>query len=181
MEAGIDVHTSQGTIDSFKFKKIRRPIACEAQEKFKVGNFTVLAFPTEHDCLGSLGFVINHKESGNILFLTDSFYSKYTFKGISHYIVESNFDENIIDEKWYKDQIHPMVYGRLKKSHMSLQTCRKMLLANDLSKVKNIILIHLSNGNSDAKNFKEEITRATGKKVTIADCGVEVDLNLNTF
>jgi hypothetical protein len=64
---------------------------------------------------------------------------------------------------------------------MSLQTCKELLTANDLSQVRNIVLLHLSSGNSNAKLFHQEITGLTGKPVTVADKGVEVNLSLNLF
>jgi hypothetical protein len=40
--------------------------------------------------------------------------------------------------------------------------------ANDLSKVQEIWLLHLSDGNSDADRFKREIQELTGKPVYVA-------------
>jgi hypothetical protein len=58
---------------------------------------------------------------------------------------------------------------------MSLATCKKTLLANDLSKVRNIVLIHLSDSNSDARRFKKEIEDITGKVVHIADTDYTIE------
>jgi phosphoribosyl 1,2-cyclic phosphodiesterase len=51
---------------------------------------------------------------------------------------------------------------------MSLKTVKDMLRANDLSQVKEIHLLHLSDRNSSAKLFKKEIQELTGKPVYIA-------------
>jgi ribonuclease BN (tRNA processing enzyme) len=64
---------------------------------------------------------------------------------------------------------------------MSIETCKKTLQANDLSKVQNIILIHLSDGNSNAAEFKKDVAGATGKKVTVADTGLVMELNKTAF
>ncbi|WP_281253736.1 hypothetical protein [Sporomusa silvacetica] len=40
--------------------------------------------------------------------------------------------------------------------------------ANDLSMVREIYLIHLSSGNSDAYRFKREIAELTGKMIFVA-------------
>jgi hypothetical protein len=42
-------------------------------------------------------------------------------------------------------------------------------------------LIHLSNGNSHAQEFKEGIRKATGKNVHIAESGLELLLNKTPF
>lgn len=44
---------------------------------------------------------------------------------------------------------------------MSLETCIELLKANDLSKVKEIHLIHLSDSNSDAEEFRRTIEDMT--------------------
>jgi DNA/RNA-binding domain of Phe-tRNA-synthetase-like protein len=50
-----------------------------------------------------------------------------------------------------------------------------MLKANNLSQVNNIVLIHLSDGNSDAEDFQKQVTELTGKTVYVADAGMIID------
>jgi hypothetical protein len=54
------------------------------------------------------------------------------------------------------------------KSHFSLENVKRFLQANDLSRVQEIWLLHLSDGNSDETRFKREIQELTGKPVIIA-------------
>jgi hypothetical protein len=68
-----------------------------------------------------------------------------------------------------------------KQYYMNLQTCKELLSANDLSTTMNIVLLHLSDGNSNALEFKSEIEGITGKPVFIADKGLEIDLNIKPF
>ena len=56
---------------------------------------------------------------------------------------------------------------RVIDTHFALEDVKEFLKANDLSKVKEIYLIHLSDGNSDAEQFKREIQELTGKTVFI--------------
>jgi len=181
LAAGIKVFTSQETIDNFKFKTLLRPTPCKAKKKFKVGNFTVLPFETEHDAAGSFGYVINHEKTGSILFLTDSFYSKFKFPNITTWIVEANYSNEILDNKVASGSLHYTQANRVASSHMSIDTCMELLDANDLSKTKNIVLIHLSSSNSDSRKFKEEVIRATGINTVVADRGIELNLNLKGF
>jgi phosphoribosyl 1,2-cyclic phosphodiesterase len=57
---------------------------------------------------------------------------------------------------------------RIKKTHMSLDGVKKFLAINDLSKIREIRLIHLSDSNSDPDYFKREIQKLTGKLTIIA-------------
>ena len=64
---------------------------------------------------------------------------------------------------------------------MSLQTCLQALQANNLSKVNNIILMHLSKSNGDAKRFKNEVELATGKSVYIAEKNLTINIDKTPF
>ena len=58
--------------------------------------------------------------------------------------------------------------SRILKSHFSLENVKRFLQANDLSKVQEIWLLHLSDGNSDEKRFKREVQELTGRMVFVA-------------
>jgi phosphoribosyl 1,2-cyclic phosphodiesterase len=60
---------------------------------------------------------------------------------------------------------------------MEIGTTAAMLEANDLSNVKNIVLIHLSSGNSNGPEFKNRIQRETGIPTYIAALGMKLQLN----
>lgn len=180
MASGIDVYASKGTFSKFK-TPVHRTKIVKAHELFQVGEFRVMPFDIKHDAEEPLGFLINHPESGNILFLTDTYYSPYTFKNLNNIIIETNYSQEIINQKLRDNPEFGFLRNRVLKSHMSLETCKKFLSANDLSKVNNIVLIHLSNGNSDEKYFKSEIELLTCKNVFVADAGVEIDFNKTPF
>ena len=48
---------------------------------------------------------------------------------------------------------------RLLKSHFELENVKKFILQQDLKQIKEIYLLHLSSGNSDATRFKTEIKK----------------------
>lgn len=181
LKAGISVYLSAGTNRKIKYDSYKLAYLCESQVKFKLGNFTIMPFDTTHDAEEPLGFIISHSESGNIVFLTDSYYSKYKFKNINHFMVESNYCADILHDNVINDKIPPIILMRLRESHMSIETCKELLSANDLSKVVNIVLIHLSSENSNAKDFQKQVTELTGKNVTVAEKDIEIDFSLNSF
>ena len=61
---------------------------------------------------------------------------------------------------------------------MSIQSTLELLADNDLTAVKNIILIHLSDKNSDANSFKQQVIEQTGIPTTIAESNIELNLVL---
>lgn len=178
-KSAIDVFCSRGTASNFNVSHRLHKIA--AGTMIQIGEFKVLPFDVVHDAAEPFGFLINHRESGNILFLTDTFYSEFTFRDLNNIILEANYDLAILEANIKSGKLNPSIRNRIVTSHMSLQTAKELLSANDLSKVNNIVLIHLSDGNSDAVNFKKEIEQVTGKTITIADGGTEIILNKTPF
>jgi phosphoribosyl 1,2-cyclic phosphodiesterase len=143
---------------------------------FRLGSFHVLPFSLLHD-VPTCGYLIDHPQ-GKTLFITDTHYTPYQFKGVNNFIIEANYSRKILTQRLADNEIDYSYYERVMRSHMSLETAIEMLKANDLSKAKNIVLIHLSDGNSDEVVFAQEVMRETGMPVHIADTGKVFDLNI---
>lgn len=178
MKYGINVHATEGTHAALKTTMHHRACMFKLHKTFKLGNFSIMPFDVLHDAVEPCGFLINHPETGTVLFITDLIFCAYTFPNLNNIIIEANYDDDIAKRK-----LNDMEFlrNRIIKNHMSLDTCIKTLKANDLSKVNNIVLIHLSDSNSDEVMFKDRVSEATGKTVTIADAGVNIDFNKTPF
>ena len=118
---------------------------------------------------------------GKLLFVTDTMMLEYTFFGLNHILLEANYADSILNENIDNGTTQPFLRERLMKSHMELETTKEILQSNDLSGVRNIVLIHLSGGNSNAKMFTEEVIKVTGKPVYAAVKGLELNLSLNPY
>lgn len=174
---GIPIYGSAGTLKALNIAgRIMHP-GCA----YSIGGFTVKGFDVIHDAAEPFGFILFHKEMGLTCFITDTCYSKYRFPGVNHFLCEANYDQQILDNNILNGRLPAVVRNRIMRSHMSLQTCKEMLAANDLSQTRNIVLIHLSDGNSNAAEFKKDIEGLTGKPTYIADKGLVIDLNKNPF
>lgn len=181
MKCGINMYASAGTLHSRFVFSLPRAKAIKSKEVFKVGSFKIMAFDVKHDAAEPLGFLIEHPECGKVLFLTDTFYCPYTFSGLTNIIIEANYSKEIIDRKFGSESGLEFLRNRILKSHFSLANCKEMLAANDLSKVNNIVLIHLSDSNSDEIQFQKEVAESTGKNVTVATNGLEISFNKTPF
>lgn len=175
MDAGIDVWSDRLTHNACNSSSSYRARYTFKGDTFKCGEFKIKAFDVKHDAAAPLGFIINHSETGNILFLTDTYYVPYTFKNLHNIIVETNYSKEIIEKKRSQGGLKNFLADRIIQSHMSLETCKELLQANDLTQVNNIVLIHLSDGNSDANLFQSEVKNLTGKTVHVADAGVVIE------
>lgn len=180
--AGINVYSTFGSLNAMGVSISHRTNAIVSGQSFRLGEFNILPFSVKHDCADPVGYLINHTECGNVLFLTDSYYSEFTFKGLNNIIIEANYCQTILDKRMKDGENPKFLRDRVITSHMSLATCKEMLKANDLSQVNNIVLIHLSDSNSDAKRFKSEVQEATGKVVHVAKAGMVIEnFNVKPF
>lgn len=180
LSSGIEVYASAGTFDFFSIKNHNAKII-KSKQAFQIGNFKILPFDVHHDVNEPLGFLIDHEETGRCLFVTDTTYIDYTFPNLNNIIIEANYCEEIIKEKLGDTWQGEFLKNRILKSHMSLNTCKETLLANDLSQVQKIVLIHLSDSNSDERKFKKVIEEATGKIVHVANNNQILEFNKNPF
>lgn len=183
IDARIPLYASRGTIHSCKemLSCTLSPQVLEDGIVTEIGNFKVQAFNVQHDAAEPLGFLIHHPEMGMVLFATDTYYLAYTFKGLNNILIEANYRLDILEANIVSGRVLKQMKDRTLQSHMSYKTCRETLLANDLSKVNNIVLIHLSDGNSNAMEFKQGIQEATGKTVHIAQKGLTLNFNKTPF
>ena len=143
-----------------------------------IRSFKVIPFSVQHDAVDPVGFLIHHPECGVVLFATDTYYLKQTFTGLNNIIIEANYCEDILNQLEEQGKANTYVSDRVRQSHMSIQQTINTLNANDLTAVNNIVLIHLSDGNSDEKRFKSMVEKATGKRTFVAIKGMEIDFNL---
>lgn len=180
LAAGIKVAASAGTLDREGVANHHNAVVIERQVQF--GEYTIRRFDVNHDAAEPIGFLIRHSELGTMLFLTDTYYCEFTFPGLTNMLVEANYCESILQRKVAEGFSPKFLRDRVIQSHMSIRVCKDLLLANDLSKVNNIVLIHLSDSNSDARRFKQEVEDLTGKQTYIAEAGLVVEnFGINPF
>jgi phosphoribosyl 1,2-cyclic phosphodiesterase len=155
-----------------------KPIVPE--RKYTIGEFKVLPFELVHD-VKNYGYLIEHPEMGLICFLTDTHYSPFVFDGLNNIIVECNYNDVILNERVESGSLHPSLAKRIQSSHMAQSTMLDFLRANDLSAVNNIVVIHLSQGNSNQYSIIRDIRSLTGKVPVIAEPGLSIEFNKLPF
>lgn len=179
-EAGIYVYAISDVIKNRSLVNHHRARTINPGNGYQIGNFKVLAFNVQHD-IPCVGFHINHPDTGNILFLTDTFTCEYSFPNLNHILIEANYSDDILFHNINSGKVTRGMKRRLMYSHMELNTVKTYLSSTDLSEVRTIVLIHLSSQNSDENRFVKEITAHTGKQVYAADKGFTIPFNKNPF
>jgi len=180
LNCGICVFTSQDTINETGIKGHHNYIPVTEKQKIKIGSFWVIPFTLKHD-VTCFGYLISHEEMGLCCFATDTYYIPYSFPGLNQIIVEANYDEEILEGNVFRGSVPEVVKNRVLRSHMELSTFKHFLSITDISNVQNIVMIHLSEGNSDAGRFVSEIVSATGKTTHVAIPGMNINLSKTPF
>lgn len=178
IDSGIRVYMSTGTARSLG---IELETVCGNTCHFKLGGFHIMSFYVNHDAEEPLGFLINHKETGTILFATDTSSLNYQFKNLSNILIECNYRIDLLKKNVNEGYVSGSLMSRTIQNHMDFGTCLDFLKSTDLSVVNNIVLLHLSDKNSNAGEFVEDIIKATGKNVFVADKGLNIELNKTPF
>lgn len=169
--------------DVFEEKNVTsHPFAIEIKPNkgYKVGGFKIQPFYVHHD-VPCVGYIIQHSELGKLLFVTDTAAMGYKIDGLTNIMIEANYADDIVDSNIENGNLSVAMRNRLFGSHLSIDTAKRVLERQNLSQVENIILIHLSNGNSNEKRFIREVIELTGKHAYAANKGMAINLHQTPF
>lgn len=172
----VDFYATNGTIDAMfndsvlKLKQLNkyRFQAIRYKETTKIGTWYVTPFETRHDVAEPCGFLIDNAAGDRLVFVTDSYYVKYQFPRVTHMMVEANYSEEIIEEKLGGGPFVEKLKTRIKGSHFDLTNTIEFIKVNKSHLLQEIHLIHLSDSNSNAREFKNEVQKISGVPVYIA-------------
>ena len=160
---GIDVYASHGTISAMGFSIDHRKIhVLETIRQEEIGSFRINSYPANHDAEQPLLFrILSGGEK--LLYATDTAFIKQRFETAFDIIaIECSFDDEWLREKVEAKEINKTLAERLTETHYSKNNCLAYLNDKcDLSRCKEIHLIHMSGDNIEkkrtAKEFKEQL------------------------
>jgi len=163
---GIDCFMSAGTRLSLAITG-HRIFGIKSHWEIQIGSWRIMPFNLVHDAAEPLGFLVSAGDE-KLLYATDTAYIPYVFQGLTHIMVECNHSLEIINEEIKEGALSPLMKHRLMTSHMNLETFKRFIEANDMDRVQEIWLMHLSDARSDAEQFRAEVQGITGKVVKVA-------------
>lgn len=164
---GIDIYAHEETFEwSAMSLRGTNCISVSGGIPFQIANhWLVLPFEGRHD-IPCLGYQVSDGED-TLVFATDTGYCRYTFPGMTILMIEANFSEKILWENCDKGHIDRKRANRVFANHMSIERVVEMLKANDLSKLREVRLLHLSDSNSNEALFKRMIQEVAGVPVIV--------------
>lgn len=188
-QLGLSIYTSRGTYNAIieaKMKAGKRfpgsVFKLEAMSSCRIGDWKVRCFDVVHDAAEPLGFIIEHRDCGRILFITDTSFCKYDFRDLAldHIMVEANYEDRILDGNVVNGIVDAPRAERTRRNHMSIRQACDLIRANQTAELKTVILIHLSGDNANAASFarKAEET-ALFARIGVAVKGFTIELTKN--
>ena len=166
LKAGVDCWMSSGTAKALGVEYHHRTHTA-ASYMFGVEGRKIFPFPLEHDAAEPIGFFIEDIHGDKCLFIPDTAFIKNRFLGVNILCVECNFVPDILSRN-IAAGLPQIVGSRIRRNHMSLDTVIAMIQANDLSRCREIWLLHLSDGNSDENEMRSRVQEATGIPTFVA-------------
>lgn len=161
IDSGIPVYMSEGTSLALDLEADHVRVLTE-KTAVRVGTFIVLPFAVKHDAEEPFGYLLA-SGTDKLLFATDTYNIQYKFCGLTEIAVECNHDAKTLDDS------DSWVY-RAKKNHMDVGRLCEYLRKTDLSKVRRIWLLHMSERHGNEAEFAGRIYRKFRIPVTV--CGV---------
>ncbi len=161
---GIDVYATTGTLKKLKIKPDYRFHVVKGE--FKVKDWNILPFESFHDAVEPVNYLLQ-KDGLKIIYITDTSKAVCVVKGLTHIIIEANYDSDMLNKNLAEKVVSPILYTRVSVNHLCIRQTIDFLKLNDLSKVRKIYLAHISRNNGKPKQFVEAIQKLTGIETEI--------------
>ena len=178
LENWIPIYTNDETVDGFEVVTGELLKGIPEKKCFQCGEFKIMGFYVPHDGCPNFGYLIQHEEMGQLLYLTDLEYCPYSFKNlrVQHFLIEANYIEDLVSREAEN-------YAHQIRGHCSLNTCKGIVEANKTLDLRTVTLIHLSDKVCDPNRVLKEIKEVAGDRVevNVAVPGVEIVLKRYLF
>lgn len=169
---GMQIYSCKEVSDKFS-KVLTMPLG----QKTHIGGFTIEPIAVSHNA-ECYSYIIEHKEFGKMLFMTDLNEFPYNIRGVNHWLIEANYSKDVILQRIMDGEGNQS----MSENHLSIEQTREILKRNFNFYTQTIVLLHLSDSNSDENGFIREIQETLGfSNVLVAQRGLEVELNLEDF
>lgn len=144
----------------------------EPMKKYHFGGFTVIPLRVPHGDCPNFAYHITLPDRQSLLFATDLTEFPYSIKGLHQIFLECNYSEEI--------RVNAVLNGADVRSssqtHMELNTCIDAINRLKSPELSSVILLHLSDGLSDAEGFKKRIFNECGVNAEVAEKNIVISL-----
>lgn len=164
------IYMTRGTAEALELPDSLMELAVEirAGEQFTVGSIDILPFETFHDAAEPVGFCMQSRVDGDILvYAIDTVNLPYAFPGVNVLAVEANFEQEVLDRC---QRMPEKTRHRVANTHMEIDVLCGILRRMDLSRCREIHLLHLSDATSHEGHFINKVARAVPPRIQVTAC-----------
>lgn len=135
----------------------KRVKVLETGLKTQIGGFKVQPLNVPHS-VECYSFIIQHEEFGKLLFATDCSSFRYKIKNLNHILIEANWSDDILIDNMCNDADMRSRH----EQHLEINDTIEVVRVNYNENLQNVVLIHLSSGNSNEHKFIKKVKTETG-------------------
>jgi phosphoribosyl 1,2-cyclic phosphodiesterase len=142
-----------GICDTFEFQLFKWVRGCF--------NITPISLVHDTECFGF--FIFDIKTRKKLLYATDTGEINYTIPGLTHLMIEANYSfDRLIDS-----EVNTAARKRIAETHLSIDQVVEFVSRH--KELEEIHLLHLSDGHSDAIEFKRMVQDVAAVPVYVAN------------
>jgi len=162
--AGVDVYMLRETREALGLSG-HRFHDVQIGQTFRVGPFSVVAFPLLHDvpCCGFLVAGAGEK----LAYITDTSGVPGRLPALNLLAVECNYCEDTLEANAAAGRLHESVRSRVAGSHFGLGGVLDLLRSMDRSRLQDVYLLHLSDANADVAQICVAVEQVVGAGVRV--------------
>ena len=171
LRRGVRIYASAGTCEALgNTNPEPLPGQKGAYQPFQTGTFRVLPFETFHgDVAEPVGYLVQSLTDGDkLVFAIDTVSIPHRFPGMNILAVECN---HAIEKLERNTRLPASKVRRIANTHMEVNRLCDWLKGQDLSRCREIHLLHLSNANSNEGLFVDLVERVVPRHVRVTACG----------
>lgn len=136
---------------------------------YGIDTMTILPFAVHHD-VPCFGYRIDSLETGErLVYITDACGFDFSIKGTTHLLVECNHSKQLLLDNVAAGRLNGVLGARILNSHMSHERLLQYLQDGHIGtgRLQQMMLIHLSNDNSDAVEFRKKVQEIVPPSVEV--------------
>lgn len=172
LKAGIEVYSTEEVQSLYPRVKVPK-----MGKKTLIGGFSIQPLEVPHSC-DCFAYIICHEEFGKLVIATDCSAFKYKIKNVNHWLLEANWSEDILITNLCDNEMSRSLY----QHHLEINDTIQALKVNFSADTQNILLIHLSDSNSDERAFVQRVKDELGfDRVEAARPNMIIELQKEEF
>ena len=143
---------------------------------FRVSPFNVPHYNADESICQNFGYLIRHPEMGTLLFATDTFTLPYRFPNVNHFLIECNYQDEILNEQVENGETTFSQKKRIQISHMSLKGCIAAIRQCGTEHCRTITLCHISSRHANPEEMVHAVQSEFGIPTYIATKLAKIEL-----